>query len=621
MSDMLNKRPSPPHGRGKAQMTSPFAEACSDSKKISGGSFKSMNLVSSVLKGILHRGFKQPTPIQRKVIPVLLGGKDVIGMARTGSGKTAAFVIPILQKLKCHSAKIGARVVILSPNRELAMQTCDFINAIGKYTDLRTAVILGGESLEMQFSTMANNPDILIATPGRLLHLCVEAEVSLKSVEVVVYDEADRLFEMGFSDTIGQLIDRLPDSKQSAFFSATMPKNLAEFANAKLSSPVFVSLENEHTLSSDLQTSFLLVRPDYKTALLITLLRSIFLSAITGHKDEPSVLIFVATKHHVEYLQELLKCDGFRVAYIYGSLDQEARVEALRLFSKKTIPILVVTDVAARGLDIPLIDVVINYDFPATPKLFIHRVGRVARNGSAGFAYSMLTSGEIPFLIDLKLELSHGSSQDFALTEFSQEALDQEQENIKKLTSMHGNLEALKGVTVNAHKLYVKTRPAASRQSFVQAKKLPIVKGASFLSAQTNDEVELKSAISSYKPKQMQGREGARIPLFPKGTATTRGNESTRSFKDCSVFLDFKTSRKKTHMPDLTSDNLQTSANSRKTKAEFIKPSYKTGAYEKWKRKTHLNIPRHGEDELDQTRLLPLLKAKKRWNKTKKARA
>lgn len=598
-------------------MAPPFAETCPDSKKISGGSFKGMSLVSSVLKGILHRGFKQPTPIQRKVIPVLLGGKDVIGMARTGAGKTAAFVIPILQKLKRHSAKIGARALILSPNRELAIQTRDFIDSIGKYTDLRTAVILGGESLEMQFSAMANNPDILIATPGRLLHLCVEAEASLKSVEIVVYDEADRLFEMGFADPINQLIDRLPDTKQSAFFSATMPKNLAEFANAKLSNPAFISLENEHTLSEDLQTSFLFVRPDYKTALLISLLRSIFSNAAAGRKDEPSVLIFVATKHHVEYLQELLKCDGFRVAYIYGSLDQDARVEALRLFSTRAIPILVVTDVAARGLDIPLIDVVINYDFPATPKLFVHRVGRVARNGSAGIAYSMLTAGEIPYLVDLKLELSHNSGHAFALAEVCQEALDQEQENIKKLTSTHSSLEALKGVTVNAHKLYVKTRPAASRQSFVQAKTLPIVRGASFLSDQTNDEIELKSAISSYKPKQIQGSEGARIPLFPKGTATTRSSENTRSFKDRSFFLDFKTSSKKKHMPDLTSDSLQRSANPKKTKPESIKPSYKTGAYEKWKRKTHLNIPRHGEDELDQTRLLPLLKAKKRWCKAK----
>lgn len=189
-----------------------------------GGGFQSMGLNYNVIKGITKRGYKIPTPIQRKTIPLVLEGRDVVAMARTGSGKTACFLIPLFEKLKVRSAKSGARALILSPTRELALQTLRFVKDIGKFVGLRAAVILGGDSIDNQFSAIHGNPDILVATPGRFLHVCVEMELKLNSIEYVVFDEADRLFENGFGEQLTDIARRLPDNRQTLLFSATLPK-------------------------------------------------------------------------------------------------------------------------------------------------------------------------------------------------------------------------------------------------------------------------------------------------------------------------------------------------------------------------------------------------------------
>lgn len=204
-------------------------------------------------KAIIHKGFKVPTPIQRKCIPIVLQGDDVVGMARTGSGKTAAFLIPMFEKLKAHSAKVGARALLLSPSRELALQTQKVCKELGKYTDLRSCVLVGGDSLDDQFSMLASNPDILIATPGRLLHLMVEMELDLRTVQYVVFDEADRLFEMGFAVQLHEILSRLPPTRQTLLFSATLPKMLVDFAKAGLQEPTLIRLDADTKISRDLE--------------------------------------------------------------------------------------------------------------------------------------------------------------------------------------------------------------------------------------------------------------------------------------------------------------------------------------------------------------------------------
>jgi ATP-dependent RNA helicase DDX54/DBP10 len=352
------------------------------------GGFQSMGLCLPIYKAIGHMGYKVPTPIQRKAIPVVLDGRDVVAMARTGSGKTAAFLIPLLERLKTHSGKVGARGLILSPSRELAMQTLKFCKDLGKHTDLRYCVLVGGEHIDDQFSAIASNPDIIIATPGRLMHLMIEMSLDLKTIEYVVFDEADRLFEMGFAEQLHEILFKLPESRQTLLFSATMPKTLVDFARAGLSDPALIRLDVDTKISKDLQMYFFSLKKDQKDAMLIYLLKNLIVN------DEQTI-IFTATKHHVEYLHELLQCVGIQNTYIYGALDQQARRIHLARFRSEKEKVLIVTDVAARGLDIPLLDHVINYDFPATCKTFVHRVGRVARAGRSGKAWSLVATDEV----------------------------------------------------------------------------------------------------------------------------------------------------------------------------------------------------------------------------------
>uniref|UniRef100_A0A5F7ZZA3 ATP-dependent RNA helicase DDX54 n=1 Tax=Macaca mulatta TaxID=9544 RepID=A0A5F7ZZA3_MACMU len=398
-------------GPGRPLPTFPTSECTSDvepdtremvraqnKKKKKSGGFQSMGLSYPVFKGIMKKGYKVPTPIQRKTIPVILDGKDVVAMARTGSGKTACFLLPMFERLKTHSAQTGARALILSPTRELALQTLKFTKELGKFTGLKTALILGGDRMEDQFAALHENPDIIIATPGRLVHVAVEMNLKLQSVEYVVFDEADRLFEMGFAEQLQEIIARLPGGHQTVLFSATLPKLLVEFARAGLTEPVLIRLDVDTKLNEQLKTSFFLVREDTKAAVLLHLLRNVV-------RPQDQTVVFVATKHHAEYLTELLTTQRVSCAHIYSALDPTARKINLAKFTLGKCSALIVTDLAARGLDIPLLDNVINYSFPAKGKLFLHRVGRVARAGRSGTAYSLVAPDEIPYLLDLHLFL------------------------------------------------------------------------------------------------------------------------------------------------------------------------------------------------------------------------
>lgn len=649
-------------------------------KKFSPGSFKTMNLMPSLMKAIARKGFRQPTPIQRKTIGPLLEGRDVVGMARTGSGKTAAFILPMVQQLKAHSVKVGVRGLVLAPTRELALQTFIFIKAMTKFTDLRSIVLMGGDSFDEQFTSLASNPDIIVASPGRLLHLCIEAKYSLSTVEYVVFDEADRLFEMGFAEQLHELLALMPSSRQTALFSATLPRDLVDFATAGLSNPLLIRLDADMKLSEDLKNVFLAVQTESKDSMLLYLLKNVIKTT------EQLTIVFAATKHHVEYLQELLKSYGFNVGYIYGSLDQEAREQAIVNFRSGIWSILIVTDVAARGIDIPLLDNVINYDFPCKPKLFVHRVGRAARAGRSGIAYSLAAPDELPYLLDLQLFLGQKltlASNTSSMSESSgllgtpmQEWVDEEEEMIRLKISTVPFLEDLKRVTKNAYKLYYKTRSPASPESHSSAKELlqkmsvtaclhPIFKD--LISSVARAQVDMVSAIRGYKPKQPHlalEMASAFVNIKIRGGRKNRDEssmeESKETFKDDEFYLpyskkdDFSVAedrgysvkdgsfasqanqavfdlgfsddlkRNKNNLPsnakNMNRQKLNVMANQKRIKTDHgssVPASFKTDIYQKWQRKTRMQLPQVGDVELGSDKVASLA-PKKRWVTRKK---
>ncbi|KAH7080361.1 ATP-dependent RNA helicase DBP10 [Paraphoma chrysanthemicola] len=477
-----------------------------------GGGFQAMGLNNALLKAITQKGFKIPTPIQRKAVPLILQGDDVVGMARTGSGKTAAFVIPMIEKLKTHSAKVGARGIIMSPSRELALQTLKVVKEFGRGTDLRTILLVGGDSLEEQFNSMTTNPDIIIATPGRFLHLKVEMGLDLSSVQYIVFDEADRLFEMGFAAQLSEILVALPTSRQTLLFSATLPKSLVEFARAGLQEPKLIRLDAESKISPDLKSAYFTIKSGDRDGALLHLLDNVIKvpvgqtdvakqakeNAEKAHnnkkrkrgdgnpKDAPveeSTIIFAATKHRVEYLSSLLRAAGYPVSYVYGNLDQTARKEQIADFRAGLTRILVVTDVAARGVDMPHINHVINYDFPSQPKIFVHRVGRTARAGRKGWAYSLCRHVDLPYLIDLQLFLGKplvvgrssnepNYAEDFVVGSLAPYQLESSVELVNKQLTDDEDLVNLLNVAEKGERQYQRTRNQASNHSVHRAKEM-----------------------------------------------------------------------------------------------------------------------------------------------------
>jgi len=470
-------------------------------------------------------------------------------MARTGSGKTAAFVIPMIEKLKAHSARVGARALIMSPSRELALQTLNVVKQFGRGTDLKCVLLVGGDSLEEQFGFMASNPDIVIATPGRFLHLQVEMSLDLSSVKYVVFDEADRLFEMGFAAQLGEILHALPQNRQTLLFSATLPKSLVEFARAGLQEPSLVRLDAESKISADLQSAFFSVKSAEKEAALLHVLYDLIkmpagkpLNAQNPVDDngkkrkrgagdgprlklkptEHSTIIFAATKHHVEYLATMLRLCGFAVSHAYGSLDQTARNTMVEEFRTGMTNILVVTDVAARGIDIPVLANVINYDFPPQPKIYIHRVGRTARAGQRGWSYSLVRDSDVPYLLDLQLFLGRklllgrqsgnncNYAEDVVVGALPRDKTETNAEWIQKSLLESDDLAALRSVSVKGERLYIKTRNSASNESAKRAKDVVGHKGWMQLHPLFNDEVntaeqariDMLARISGFRPPE-----------------------------------------------------------------------------------------------------------------------
>lgn len=511
--------------------------AAATGKKKSAGSFAGMGLSKYICVNISKKGFRTPTPIQRKTIPLVLEGKDVVGMARTGSGKTAAFVLPMIERLKVHSAKVGARAVILSPSRELALQTMKVVKDFSRGTDLRSVLLVGGDSLEDQFGMIMSNPDIIIATPGRFLHLKVEMQLDLSSIEYIVFDEADRLFELGFSEQLNEILGSLSPNRQTLLFSATLPRSLVDFAKAGLQDPTLVRLDAETKISDQLEMAYFSIKDGEREAALAYILQSVIkmptateeelaylkkldlqlpsddeeendngedkkkkkkqikpnhkqikLPSATELPSPYSTIVFTPTKHHVEYICNLLKSLGYTVSYIYGTLDQTARKDQLYRFRAGKTNILVVTDVAARGIDIPVLANVINYSLPSSPKVFIHRVGRTARAGRRGWAYTIVKEQDLPYLLDLELFLGRKllfTSQNKSNTEVSytnrlvlgslpREGLEHQIEEIEAVVKENYDIQQLRDVAKKGEKLYLKSRGIASHESAKRSKEILI---------------------------------------------------------------------------------------------------------------------------------------------------
>lgn len=437
-------------------------------KKKKSGGFQAMGLSMPVLKGILKMGYKVPTPIQRKTIPLIMEGRDVVAMAKTGSGKTGCFLIPLFEKLKQREIKKGARALILSPTRELAIQTFKFIKQLGKFMDLKTILVLGGDSMDTQFAAIHTLPDIIVATPGRFLHLCVEMDLKLSAIQYCVFDEADRLFEMGFGEQLTETLRRIPETRQMVLFSATLPKMMVEFAKAGLSNPTLIRLDVESKIPETLDLRFIYCRPDERYATLLVLLREVL-------PKNAQIVVFAGTQHHVELISLLLTKSGIPCTHVYSGLDASARKINTAKFTMKKVNVLVVTDIAARGLDIPTLDYVVNVHFPGKPKLFIHRVGRCARAGRSGTAYNIFSNDDIAHMIDLHMFLTRplDVSDSRNVGRAPPEAVEAEHQIVLERIK-HIDLATAYRISNNAYKQYIVTRPAASASSNKKAKQFKI---------------------------------------------------------------------------------------------------------------------------------------------------
>ncbi|WP_321330913.1 DEAD/DEAH box helicase [uncultured Bacteroides sp.] len=359
--------------------------------------FEQLNLIEPILKALQQEGYTSPTPIQEQSIPILLQGNDLLGCAQTGTGKTAAFSIPILQKLYKTDNRKGIKALIITPTRELAIQIGESFTAYGKYTDLRHVVIFGGVGQKPQTDALNAGVQILIATPGRLIDLISQGFISLKTLDFFVLDEADRMLDMGFIHDIKRIIKLLPARRQTLFFSATMPPEIEKLANSMLSSPKKVEVTPRSSTVDTISQYLYFVEKSEKTDLLIHLL---------SDKTIESALVFTRTKHGADKLSRTLKKTGITAEAIHGNKSQNARQRALTDFKSHTLRVLIATDIAARGIDVDQLSHVFNYELPNVPETYVHRIGRTGRAGHEGVAISFCESDELPYLKDIQKLIS-----------------------------------------------------------------------------------------------------------------------------------------------------------------------------------------------------------------------
>lgn len=358
-------------------------------------SFNSLGLSDALLKAISKKGYTNPSPIQQKAIPPILEGKDVLASAQTGTGKTAGFTLPILQILSQgkHLSQRPIRALILTPTRELAAQILANIKEYSEFLDLRTAVMFGGVNQKPQVAQLRQGIDILVATPGRLLDLQNQGLLSLAKLEILVLDEADRMLDMGFVRDIEKIIKLVPAKRQNLMFSATFSKDIKKLATGILNNPVHVEATPENTTVDAITQKVYPTAKEKKTELIIKLITD-------GNWQQ--ILVFTRTKQGANKLTEAMISAGIKAAAIHGNKGQGARTKALAGFKDGTLTALVATDIAARGLDIPLLPHVVNFELPNIPEDYVHRIGRTGRAGANGEAISLFSPDETVFLRDIE---------------------------------------------------------------------------------------------------------------------------------------------------------------------------------------------------------------------------
>ncbi len=358
--------------------------------------FESLNIIEPILRSIKEEGYTIPTPIQEQAIPIILRGTDLIGCAQTGTGKTCAFAVPILQLLsknKAFDRKRKIRSLIVTPTRELAIQIEESFNAYGRHTGLNCTVVFGGVNQNPQTNALRNGVDILVATPGRLLDLMNQGHISLKDVEIFVLDEADRMLDMGFIHDVRKIISHLPQKRQSLFFSATMPPEIVKLAGSIVYKPVKVEVTPSASTVDIVDQYLYYIDKGNKNALLVDLL-----------KDEKikTALVFTRTKFGADKVVKVLKKKDITAEAIHGNKAQNARQRALANFKSQTTRVLVATDIAARGIDVDDLEYVINYEIPNIPETYVHRIGRTGRAGANGTAISFCDAEEKAYIWDIE---------------------------------------------------------------------------------------------------------------------------------------------------------------------------------------------------------------------------
>lgn len=362
-------------------------------------SFEQLGLSADLLRAISDQGYTDPTPIQEQAIPIILNGNDVMGGAQTGTGKTASFTLPMLQRLEVHAntsmspAKHPIRALILVPTRELAVQVHDSVKTYGKYLALKSTVIYGGVSIDTQIDIVRSGIEILVATPGRLLDHIQQKTLTLAKVEILVLDEADRMLDMGFLPDIKQITQLLPEQRQNLMFSATFSEDIKKLAGKILKKPVLIEVAKQNSVSELITHVVYPVESIKKQELLIKLIKQ---------EDLQQVLVFSRTKHGADRLAQRLNRHDISSEAIHGDRNQLQRTKALDNFKQGLIRVLVATDVAARGLDIEELTHVINFELPNNPEDYVHRIGRTGRAGSKGLAISLVSKEENSALADIE---------------------------------------------------------------------------------------------------------------------------------------------------------------------------------------------------------------------------
>ena len=359
--------------------------------------FEQLGLSEELLKAVTEQGYITPTPVQQKAIPLILEGRDVLAGAQTGTGKTASFTLPLLQRLAensdPHQKPRRVRALILVPTRELAAQVYESVITYGKYLPLHVEAVVGGASIGVQTRNLRRGCDIVVATPGRLIDHIQQRNVNLSNVEMLVLDEADRMLDMGFMPDVRQIMSLLPKQRQSLLFSATVPNAIKSLAASVLNNPVEVEVAKQNATADNISERVYGINREYKRELL---------SYLIGSNNWQQVLVFVRTKHGADRLEKQLIEDGIRTVALHGDKTQGARNKALEYFKTGKVSVLVATDLAARGLDIDELPHVINFDLPQVPEDYIHRIGRTGRAGSSGEALSLVCPEEAWLLAEIE---------------------------------------------------------------------------------------------------------------------------------------------------------------------------------------------------------------------------